>query len=352
MESTNPLPRRIDVHSHFLPPDYSQALLENGHEKVDGMPAIPPWSLEEHLNMMEKCNVAKSILSISSPGTHIVPGKDELGQKLTRYCNSYAADLKKRYPDKFGFWASLPLPNVEAALKEIDIAIGEGADGFGLMTNYHGFYLGDPALNPIFEKLNQIGATVFIHPTKPCIKCAGATSTTTETTDALPFGFNYPVPIFEFFFDTARSFINLFMSGTVSRNPNIRFIIPHSGGAMPPLYSRFVGFARVVPQSIQLDPDEVRKQMETRFWFDLAGIVFDGPAGGSGQFKAFIEGFDLSHDRFLYGSDFPFTRTQFVQGFAERMKEGLESLYDEEKRTAIYEMNAVQLLKLGGLKKA
>lgn len=350
MSSTGQLPSRIDVHSHFLPPDYRQALLDNGHEKVDGMPAVPQWSLEAHLEMMEKCNVTKSVLSISSPGTHIVPGKDELGINLTRHCNSYAADVKKRHPDKFGYWASLPLPNVEAALKEIDVAIEEGADGFGLLTNYHGFYLGDPALDPVFEKLNRVGATVFIHPTKPCIKCAGATSTTTETTDALPFGFNYPVPIFEFFFDTARCFINLFMSGTVNRNPNIRFIIPHSGGALPPLYSRFVGFARVVPQSIQLDPDDVRRQVETQFWFDLAGLVFDGPSGGSGQFKAFKEGYNISHEQILYGSDFPFTPTQFVHSFAERMKDGLEELLDEDSRKAIYESNAVKLLKLSNMK--
>ncbi|KAF2728391.1 amidohydrolase 2 [Polyplosphaeria fusca] len=351
MASAAHIPPRVDVHSHFLPPDYRQALLENGHEKVDGMPAIPPWSPEGHLEMMDVCNVSKSILSISSPGTHIVPGKDDLGQRLTRHCNSYAADLKKKHPDRFGFWASLPLPNVEAALKEVDVAIEEGADGFGLMTNYHGFYLGDPALAPVFDRLNQVGATVFIHPTKPCIKCANATSSTAETTDALPFGDQYPIPMFEFFFDTARCFINLFLSGTVDRCPNIRFIIPHSGGVLPPLYSRFTKFAHVIPQSIQLDPLQVRRQVDHRFYFDMAGFVFDGDAGGQGQLKAFVEGYDIGHSRLLYGSDFPFTPTAAVRAFADRMRDGLENLFDEERRERIYEKNAVELLEVGKMKK-
>ncbi|KAF2269544.1 amidohydrolase 2 [Lojkania enalia] len=344
------LPRRIDVHSHFLPPDYREALLENGHERVDGMPAIPPWSPEAHLEMMEICNVSKSILSISSPGTHIASGKDELARRLTRRCNSYAASLKARYPDKFGFWASLPLPDVDAALKEIDITIDEGADGFGLMTNYHGNYLGAPELDPVFEKLNEVGATVFIHPTKPCTKCDGAISA--QPVDALPFSDHYPIPMFEFFFDTARAFVNLFLSGTVERCPRVKFIIPHAGGAMPPLFSRFTQFAHVIPGGRKLDVQDVHQQLATRFFFDLAGFQFDGEKGGQGQLKALAHGFDISYDRFLYGSDFPFTPTRFVRAFADRMKDGLEHLFNVDEREAIYESNALKVLETGTMGKS
>ncbi|KAF2246294.1 amidohydrolase 2 [Trematosphaeria pertusa] len=347
----NLLPPSIDVHSHFLPPFYHDALMENGHEKVDGMPEIPPWSAEAHLEMMQTCNVTKSILSISSPGTHIVPGKDQLGKELTRRCNAYAAELKKTHPEKFGFWASLPLPDVEAALEEIDRAVEEGCDGFGLMTNYHGNYLGAAALDRVFDKLNRLGATVFIHPTKPCIKCGTATSSA-ETIDALPFGEQYPVPVFEFLFDTARAVVNLFNSGTVDRCPNMRFIIPHSGGCLPPLITRFTRFSSVVPGGKILTPREVRKQIEEQFYFDLAGLVFDGESGGRGQLKAFVHGFDISYQRLLYGSDFPFTRTRFVKEFADRMKDGMEHLFNEKEREAVYERNAMQLLEVGRIRKS
>jgi predicted TIM-barrel fold metal-dependent hydrolase len=340
---TNPLPRRIDVHSHFLPPFYRTALAEHGHSHPDGMPAIPEWSLERHLDMMSTANVSKSILSVSSPGTHIVPGNDALGRNLTRQCNAYAAELKKSHPDKFGYWAALPLPDVDAALPEIDRAIAEGADGFGLMTNYHGNYVGSPALDPVFDRLNEVRATVFIHPTKPCIKHGNETSSA-QTTNALPFGEQYPIPIFEFFFDTARAVINLFSSGTIDRCPNITFIIPHSGGALPPIMTRFIQFSSVVPGGRTLDSATVRKQLDTQFYFDLAGFVFDGDSGGNGQLKAFVEGFEISYERLLYGSDFPFTQTQFVKMFADRMKDGLEHLFSAIERNAIYEGNAVKLL--------
>lgn len=337
------LPTRIDVHSHFLPPFYRASLAEHGHSRPDGMPAIPEWSPEKHLQMMATANVSKSILSISSPGTHIVPGNDALGRTLTRQCNEYAANMKKQNPQKFGFWAALPLPDVDAALVEIEKAVEDGADGFGLMTNYHGNYLGTPALDQVFDRLNQISATVFIHPTKPCIKCGNDISSE-ETTDALPLGSQFPIPMFEFFFDTARAVINLFSSGTVDRCPNITFIVPHSGGALPPLMTRFIQFSRVVPGGTILEPETVRKQLVAQFYFDLAGFIFDGESGGKGQLKALVEGFEISYENLLYGSDFPFTQTQYVKMFADRMKDGLENLFDEEMRNAIYEQNALKLL--------
>jgi predicted TIM-barrel fold metal-dependent hydrolase len=333
---------RIDVHSHCLPAFYRTALAENGHSHPDGMPGIPTWSPSQHLEMMEIANVSKAILSISSPGTNINLGNPSLTINLTRQCNAYAASLKQEYPDKFGVWAALPLPDVEASLAEIEKCIEEGAEGFGLMTNYHGVYVGDEAMDAVFDKLNEIGATIFIHPTKPCTRSAAGDAS--QTTDALPLGQRYSVPIFEFFFDTARAVINLFSSGTVDRCPNVKFIIPHAGGALPPLMTRFIQFSSVVPGGRVLNDSMVRKQLDERFYWDLAGFVFDGESGGQGQLKAFVEGFDISHERLLYGSDFPFTQTQYVKAFAERMKDGLENMFGENERAAVYHGNAEKLL--------
>lgn len=342
------LPRRIDVHSHFLPPFYSRALAENGHSKPDGMPAIPPWSREAHLDMMQKANVSRSIISISSPGTNLVAGQRELSRNLTRECNAHAAMLKRETPEEFGFWASLPLPDVDASLQEIDRVLGEGADGFGLMTNYFGSYVGALEFDPVFDKLNEMGATVFLHPTTPCIKHGGANG---KPIEAKPLGEELPTPTLEFFFDTARAVVNLFSSGTVDRCPNITFIIPHAGGALPPLITRFVLFSSLIPGQKALDASRVHAQLDSQFYFDLAGAVFDGPSGGQGQLKAFIEGFDVRPEKLLYGSDFPFTSTKFVEMFAERMRDGLKHLFDENERMAIYEGNATRLLAKGRMMK-
>ncbi|KAF3045863.1 hypothetical protein E8E12_001381 [Didymella heteroderae] len=343
-----PLPPRIDVHSHFLPPFYREALATNGHSNPDGMPAIPSWSPEAHLEMMATANVTKSILSISSPGTHI-SSNATLTRTLTRDCNAYAASMARSDPERFGFWAALPLPDVDASLEEIDRAVAEGCEGFGLMTNYAGIYVGDARFARVFARLNELRATVFIHPTKPCTHTGqhggvDGDGAAEHKADATPLGAAYPIPIFEFFFDTARAVVNLFASGTVDACPDVTFVIPHAGGALPPLLTRFVQFSSVVPGGRQLDAAKVRAQLDTQFYFDLAGFIFDGEEGGQGQLKALVEGFDIGFERLVYGSDFPFTQTRFVERFAERMKGGLECLFDGEQRAMVYEGNARRLL--------
>lgn len=169
--------QRGDIHTHFLPPSYRQACLEAGHDKLDGMPKLPVniglptvrlgeilirvkhWTKVGHLEFMEKAGIAKSILSISSPRTHLIPGNDGLALKVTRECNEFAAQLKRQHPDKFGFLASLPLPDVNGSLEAHSFDV-LNADGIAVKTNMHGVYMGDPVLDPVFLELNRRHATV------------------------------------------------------------------------------------------------------------------------------------------------------------------------------------------------
>ena len=127
---------------------------------------------------MKQLNISKSIISISSPGTYLIAGDNVAGRKLTRRCNDYGAELVSRHPSSLGFWASLPLPDVEGALQEIPYIFESlKADGVIMETNHHGTYLGDPSLDPVFDELNRRHAKVFIHPTTPCMQsCHGSRS--------------------------------------------------------------------------------------------------------------------------------------------------------------------------------
>src|SRR5579862_6106958 len=62
--------RRIDVHAHFLPEVYRSALAAGGHSRPSGMPGIPKWNVGQHIEMMDRNDIASSILSISAPGLH------------------------------------------------------------------------------------------------------------------------------------------------------------------------------------------------------------------------------------------------------------------------------------------
>jgi 6-methylsalicylate decarboxylase len=326
-----PPAQKIDVHSHFVPAKYKQQCEENGHKYPDGMPAVPVWTEEAHLEMMDSLNISKSILSITSPGTHLVTGNDELGRQVSRECNVHAADMKKRKPDRFGFFASTPLPDVQGTLAEIKYAFDElNADGVTLKTNHHGTYLGHKDFDPVFDELNRRKAIIFIHPTTPCMANG-------QLAIPLP---NYPRPMFEFFFETARCAINLFMSGTVDRYPNITYILSHCGGALPPMIRRFSSAAPILGLGDLVSMDSVKERFSQQFYFDTAGWAFPE------QIKGLLE--YTTVDRILYGSDFPFTNLKSVTALSEDHDKYLPEVFSKkEDQEALCYKNATRLLGQG-----
>ena len=280
--------------------------------------------------MMKTCNISKSILSITSPGTHLVLGDDELAKKMSRECNTFAADLVKRRPEQFGFWASLPLPNVGGSLDELSFALDElGAEGVCMETNHHGRYLGHPSFDPLFAELNQRKTTIFIHPTSPCIENG------CQKMVPLP---QYPIPMFEFMFDTARAVINLFLSGTVFRYPDITYVVPHAGAALPPIIQRFSTIPALLGLDVEeVSPETVKAALKRQFYFDLAGFPFPDQIHGLLPY--------VSISQLLYGSDYPYTPLKGVVTLIHQMDEALPEVFPkEEDREAIYVSNAQRLL--------
>lgn len=286
--------------------------------------------------MMDALNISKAILSVTSPGTHLIPGDRALARKVTRECNDFAADLKRRRRDRFGFWASLPLPDVEGSIEELHRALDHlNADGVALLTNHHGIYLGDPSFDHLFYELNARKVTVFIHPTAPCRVLDYGLQT------AVPLC-QHPYPVYEFIFEDARGIMNLFLSGTVEKYPDIKYVISHAGGAFAPLIERFSTLPGLIEMDVpeSLNSASVRETLSQRFYFDLAGFPFPDQIYGLLPW--------LSKKRLLYGSDFPYTPLSGVMDIAESIDEGLPEVYpDASDRDAIYYRNAQELLSQG-----
>lgn len=273
-------PRTIDVHAHYLPESYRAALRENGHGRPDGFPQIPAWSAEEHVAVMDRLGIATSLLSISSPGVHLAD--EAAARDLAREVNEAGRRAVVDHPGRFGLFASLPLPDVDAAMAEIAYCCDRlDVAGFTLLTNIGGTYLGDSAFQPVFRELDRRGARLFIHPTSPA--CWEHTS------------LGRPRPMLEFFFDTTRAVVDLVLNGTVAKHPGIEFLIPHAGATLPMVADRVSVFSRL----LAVDPAVDVLRDLGRLHFDLAG--FPVPR----QLDALLTLTTLDH--LHYGSDYPFT---------------------------------------------
>lgn len=205
---------RIDVHQHLLPPAYRAWLEGQGIQDAGGR-ALPDWSAEEALRLMDRQQIGTAVLSLSAPGTSL-PGKESAG--MARQVNEFAAELVKDRPDRFGFFAATPLPDVDAALESTAYALDElSADGVCLLANNDGTYLGDPSFEPLLAELDHRAAVVFVHPA------------------ALPAPPVPGIPPFavDFLLDTTRAAVNLVLQDVPRRFPNLKIILSHGGGFVP-----------------------------------------------------------------------------------------------------------------------
>lgn len=283
---------KIDVHAHYLSGAYRTALHESGHDQPDGMPWIPDWSAETHLEAMDRLGIGKSFLSVSSPGVHLGPGTR--APDLARQVNEDGQRAVVDHPGRFGLFASLPLPDVDAALAEISYCCEQLAvDGFVVLTNIGGTYISDASFGPIFRELNRRRARVLLHPTSPA--CWEQTS------------LGRPRPMLEFFFDTTRAVVDLVLNGVVSANPDLALIVPHAGATLPVVAERVRAFASV------LAPDVDVFSALAGLHFDLAGFAVPR------QLDALLTLTTLDH--LHYGSDFPFTPESVVAEATRRIDE-------------------------------
>ncbi|PCF49388.1 amidohydrolase family protein [Staphylococcus delphini] len=308
--------KKIDLHSHYFSPGFIKYLDEYFDGKGAGV-ATPPFSIEGYLKFMEEMEIDYGVLSIAGPHHSAAP--DDVMIEVNEEANAYGGELVKKYPEKIGLFASLPIPHVDASIQAIDRALDvHQAVGFTLPSHARGIYLGDPSLDPIFEKLNERHAIVAIHPNEPqpinpSIKKKVFT------------------PLMEFFFDTTRAIVYMNQNRTFSKFPNIKWIVPHSGALLPVIAQRIDMGNAIFEYEEQ--PDDILKTMNN-LYFDLAGKVLPQ------QLPMLLQMAD--ENRIVYGSDTPYTIEPVVKNLTDEILT-TDLITDEQKEKFMYQ-NAETLL--------
>jgi predicted TIM-barrel fold metal-dependent hydrolase len=283
--------RLIDVHHHVVLPEYEAALVRSGAADPS-RPLRKNSSPQEALDSMAELSIDAAILNpLSVAGVH--HGDDANACYLTETTNEALARFASAAPDKLGFFAALPLPDIDGALRQMERALDTmHADGVILLSNQNGFYVGDTAFEPLYAEMHRRSVVVFVHPASPAYVPALRLS-------LWPAYVEYP-------FETTRVAANLIYNGIMARYPGIRWVLAHAGGALPYLSVRLRLMEesdKAAPPFIERVPEGVAPYLKA-FYFDVA------IAGGAAPMAALMEIADPSH--ILYGSDWPYLGRDYI----------------------------------------
>jgi len=278
-------PAWIDTHHHYYPPAYQKAWLEwEDRRNIPHFAQQVGWSVERALADMDAAGVRTAVLSIAStPGVWFDwPAADV--NRIVRECNDFAARMVRDHPGRFGQFATLPMIDVDATLKEIAYVFDElQVDGVGLQTNYGDKWPGDAAYRPIFDELNRRKAVVYFHPLVAA--CCGRLSVGT-----------FPAVI-EVPHDTTRAVTSLLLSGGFARWRDIRWLFSHGGGTIPMLAGRINFFHGSARNVAEFAPDGIEAELR-RLHYDTANATH--PAAMAALLKL------VPTSQVLYGSDYPY----------------------------------------------
>src|SRR6266705_808445 len=300
---------RIDVNHHYGPPTWVAAMRGNPLLQAPNT----TWTPEKSLEDLDRGGGAAAVLSITNPGLYL--GDKAQAVRLARECNDFGAKVVQAHRARFGLFAAMPLPDVDATLKEVEYAYDQlHADGIGFMTSFGDTWLGNHAYRPVMEELNRRNAVVFVHPTA-AVCCRG-----------LNYADGVQPASMEYGTDTTRAITGTVVNGDAARFSNIRWIWSHGGGTMPFLAGRIGG-------------DRKNEQMPNGFMYELKKFYYDlAGAANPGVVASLLQ--LVKADKIMFGTDFPPGGKVLEQAQAIRALE----MFNESDLRAIDRDNAVKLL--------
>lgn len=288
--------RIIDFHNHYYPRAYIDAMRDGRHavtitEDGEGNPVLHSpgdantavrghRDIAYRQDVLDKEGVEMQVISFTSPGVHVHPVAEAV--KFARMVNDEMAGIVRERGKRFTSLATLPLNDPGASITEFDRAMGDlGFRGVMVYGNVNGTALSDKRFWPLWERADQRGAVVYIHPTHPL----GVEAMTDY----------WLLPLVGFMFDTTLAAASLVFSGVAEQFPRIKWVLGHLGGAVPYLAERFDRGYEAFPEcraNIRTPPSEQLK----KFYYDTVNFDPD-----TIQLAIRFAG----ADHILAGSDYP-----------------------------------------------
>jgi aminocarboxymuconate-semialdehyde decarboxylase len=216
-----------------------------------------------------------------------------LAAELDRRANEGIAQWVEQYPDRFIGSFTIPMQDIDVALKELDYAVSNlGLKIANVSSNACGVYLGDPKFKPFWEAVRDRGITVLIHP-------HGVTDPHFQKF-ALWNGVGQPI-------EETLVMASLIYEGIFEAYPEVKVVIVHGGGYLPHYTARLDRNVTAHPPSAQN-----LKRLPSEY---LRCFYYDSCVYSPAVLEALIR--RVGVDRVIFGTDYPFGEQDPVAGVAK-----------------------------------
>src|SRR5258707_780077 len=312
--------RYIDAFNHFFPKRIYELMLRSPAGQKDlgkRMQQIPAlYDVEERLRVVDSFPDYTQIICLGMPALDRLTGPEH-SPEWARIGNDGLAELVSKFPDRFvGYAASLPMNAAEAAAKEAERVLANGANAIQLHTNVDGAPIDQDHFLPIYEIIEKSGKPILLHP----IRTREMADYRTEAVS------KYEIcSVIGWPFETGAALGRLVCSRIIDRFPHLKIISHHLGG----IITCFEG--RAAPAWDQLgvrtsdeDYSLVLKRLKKRPFDYFKGFYGDTAlAGARAPTLCGLSFFGADH--VLFASDCPFDKEK-GSGYIRATIAVLESL--------------------------
>jgi len=278
----------VDIHAHYFPKAYNDLLLRIGGrslpEAARASTARPmrnddPAGIAKRLEQMADAEVELQVLSPAASPPYAEKEADAVA--AARLINDAYADLAQKYPGRFNAVVSLPLPHIDASLREIERGLDQlGMLGVSMTCSCFDRSTAEAEFEPLYQEMNRRRTVLNYHPIQNGI-CSPMIN---------DYGFTVSVGAS---LEDAAIVLHLIARRIPERFRNIKYVVPHLGGIIPMLLQRLDN------QAPQKHPNLPERPSITarRFYYDIVG--HGSHAAVLCAWKAF------GADHLVAGSDYP-----------------------------------------------